>query len=134
MNLSTVMLLLLAWQMLSGGKKQNAPKKSLSDLFNDDTKNIFDCVEKLTDKEASKEDKTGAIFQMMTNPAVMDLAGKFFSKKEEEKKEEPLQNEEGYNFEQPSADSREFFRPIENIADAEVKHRLYRFYDNWYVK
>lgn len=100
--------------------------------MSDDTKNIMDSITKLSDKDASQEDKTGAIFQMMTNPAVMDMASKLFNKQEPDKKQD--ENDEGYKFETPSATSREFFRPIDNIADAEVKHKLYWFYDNWYVK
>lgn len=135
MNLSTIAMLLIAWQLLS---KSNAPKQnkspleSLSSFMSDDTKNIMDSITKLSDKDASQEDKTGAIFQMMTNPAVMDMASKLFNKQETDKKQD--ENDEGYKFETPSATSREFFRPIDNIADAEVKHKLYWFYDNWYVK
>lgn len=135
LNLSTIAMLLIAWQLLS---KSNAPKQnkspleSLSSFMSDDTKNIMDSITKLSDKDASQEDKTGAIFQMMTNPAVMDMASKLFNKQETDKKQD--ENDEGYKFETPSATSREFFRPIDNIADAEVKHKLYWFYDNWYVK
>ena len=131
MNLSTVALILLAWQLLS---KKSAPSASpldnLSQFMSDDTKSILDCVEKLSNKDATKEDKTGAIFQMMTNPAVMSVAEGLFKKKDEPA---PVVNDEGYKFETPSKDSQEFFRPIDNIADAEIKHKLYWFYDNWYV-
>lgn len=132
MNLSTVALILLAWQLLSKkSAKSDSPLDNLSQFMSDDTKNILSCVEKLSDKDASKEDKTGAIFQMITNPAVMSAAESLFKKKEEAA---PVVNEEGYKFETPSKDSQEFFRPIDNIADAEIKHKLYWFYDNWYVK
>ena len=153
MNLSTVALLLIAWQVLSGSgnngaKQQNAPKTSpldsLSGFLSDDTKNIINCVNKLSDKNCSQEDRTGAIFQMMTNPAVMNIASSFFGggsdtqQKECEQTQTPPNaentNSEGYAFEQPSSTAQEFFRPIDNIADAEVKHKLYWFYDNWYVK
>ena len=151
MNLSTVALLLIAWQVLSsngnnGQKQQNTPKASplegLSGLLSDDTKNIINCVNKLSDSQCSQEDRTGAIFQMMTNPAVMNIASSFFGgggnvQQEQEKPHEQADehsNDEGYKFEQPSMHAQEFFRPIDNIADAEVKHKLYWFYDNWYVK
>ena len=135
LNLSTIAMLLIAWQLLSKGtapKQNKSPLESLSSFMSDDTKNIMDSITKLSDKDASQEDKTGAIFQMMTNPAVMDMASKLFNKQETDKKQD--ENDEGYKFETPSATSREFFRPIDNIADAEVKHKLYWFYDNWYVK
>ena len=154
MNLSTVALLLIAWQVLSSGNgnsgaERNAPKASpldnLSGLLSDDTKNIISCVNKLTDSRCSNEDRTGAIFQMMTNPAVMNIASSFFrsggnqqQNGEEQAKDGQCgngeENSEGYKFTQASKSAQEFFRPIDDIADAEVKHKLYWFYDNWYVK
>lgn len=138
MNLSTIALALLAWQLLSSGqnsqqqKKTSSPLENISQFINDDTKNILNCVQKLSDKESTQEDKTGALFQMMTNPAVMSMANSLFSKAEQP--EQTVVNDEGYRFETPSKASREFFKPIDNIADSEVKHKLYWFYDNWYVK
>ena len=156
MNLSTVALLLIAWHVLSGNgngaQQQNNPPRSplegLSGLLSDDTKNIINCVNKLSDSQCSQEDKTGAIFQMMTNPAVMNIASSFFGGSQQassdgaqtppatnsEASNGGMTNGEGYAFEQPSDAAQEFFRPIDNIADAEVKHKLYWFYDNWYVK
>ena len=136
MNLSTIALALLAWQLLSGSndnksKSSSSPLENISQFVNDDTKNILDCVEKLSSNKTSNEDKTGAILQMMTNPTVMNMASSLFKKNDEPK---PVVNDEGYKFEQPSQDSQAFFKPIDNIADAEVKHKLYWFYDNWYVK
>ena len=155
MNLSTAALLLIAWLAFGNNKQngatqqQNTPKSSpldtLTGLLNDDTKNIINCVNTLSDSHCSQEDKTGAIFQMMTNPAVMNIASSFFGgggtdnpqQKNEptpSQKDDTMTNSEGYAFEQPSATAQEFFRPIDNIADSEVKHKLYWFYDNWYVK
>ena len=137
MNLSTIALALLAWQLLSGGnspakKPDKSPLETISQFVNDDTKNIIDCVGKLSSNDSSQQDKTGAILQMMTNPAVMNMASSLFGKGQSDEK--PVVNDEGYKFEQPSKASQEFFKPIDNIADAEVKHKLYWFYDNWYVK
>ena len=154
MNLSTVALLLIAWQVLSNGgsgqAQQNTPPSSplegLSNFLSDDTKNIISCVNKLSDSHCSQEDRTGAIFQMMTNPALMNIASSIFGSNSQQQQPKPdentdtnardegFSNNEGYRFEQPSPASQEFFRPIDNIADAEVKHKLYWFYDNWYVK
>ena len=69
----------------------------------------------------------------------MNLAQNLFSgnknnAQKQGKERDTFSNEEGYSFEKPSASSQEFFRPIDNIADAEVKSKLYWFYDNWYVK
>ena len=160
MNLSTAALLLIAWMAFSNNgkdgyaKQQNTPKISpldtLTGLLNDDTKNIINCVNTLSDSRCSQEDKTGAIFQMMSNPAVMNIASSFFGGGQQESKPhdqtageqnggdkqhaDGMTNSEGYAFEQPSQHAQEFFRPIDSIADAEVKHKLYWFYDNWYVK
>ena len=136
MNMTTIALALLAWQLLSNNKQtdnsaQN-PLETISQFVNDDTKNIINCVEKLSSNDCSQQDKTGAIFQMMTNPAIMNMASNLFGNKKEDEK--PFTNDEGYKFEQPSKASQDFFKPIDNIADAEVKHKLYWFYDNWYVK
>lgn len=160
MNLSTIALLLLAWQLFSSNTTQQQPRKNspsvnLSDFLSDDTKNIIDCVDKLSSRQCSQEDKTSAILQMMTNPAVMNIANNLFTKANTQTngnndatvKENTCDdaqsnvsnqtantNDEGYQFATPSDDSREFFRPIDNIADTEIKHKLYWFYDNWYVK
>ena len=147
MNLSTVALLLIAWQVLSGSsnnaQQQTAPKASPLDsiavFLSDDTKNILDCVNKLSDKQCSQEDKTGAIFQIITNPQLMNIASNLFSGNAQQQPKPNEQtnvhtNSEGYRFEHPSTASQEFFRPIDNIADSEIKHKLYWFYDNWYVK
>ena len=162
MNLSTVALLMIAWLAFSnngnngnnGAKQQSAPKVSpldtLSGLLSDDTKNIINCVNTLSDSHRSQEDKTGAIFQMMSNPAVMNIASSFFGGSQQgsntneqstgaqnnssQQNTDGMTNSEGYAFEQPSATAQEFFHPIDNIADTEVKHKLYWFYDNWYVK
>ena len=157
MNLSTIALILLAWQLL--GNSPNTPKTpprgqlGLTDFLSDDTKSMLNCVDKLSSSSCSQEDKTSAIFQMMANPAVMNLASNLFgggNKGEQPRSETQTAtdtasihtdstgaehvNAEGYRFETPSTDSQDFFRPIENIADTEIKHKLYWFYDNWYVK
>ena len=164
MNLSTIALILLGWQLLSNSQNtrenpSQRPQIGLSDFLSDDTKSMLNCVDKLSSSHCSQEDKTSAIFQMMANPAVMNLASNLFGGKspsatqnetpqnnassntsnssihtQTPSTEDEHVNSEGYRFETPSASSQEFFRPIDNIADAEVKHKLYWFYDNWYVK
>lgn len=139
MNLSTVAIALLAWQLLSN--TQNTQKSGSPDLFDflsDDTKTMLNCVEKLSSDKCSKDERMGAIFQMMSNPVIMEFVQNMFGKKTEgenasEKSKESFENEEGYKFETPTTSCREFFRPIENIADNEIKNKLYWFYENWYV-
>lgn len=142
MNLSTIALVLLAWQLLSNNNQSKprssaTPLDTISQFVNDDAKSIIDCVGKLSSNDATQMDKTGAILQMMSNPAVMSMASSLFGNgktSDSAKADEPIVNDEGYEFEQPSKDSKEFFKPIDNIADAEIKSKLYWFYDNWYVK
>ncbi len=33
-----------------------------------------------------------------------------------------------------SAESKEFFKPVENVAGIEISQKLYKLYDNWYIK
>ncbi len=147
MNLSTIALLLLVWQLLgtkSTSQSQSAVKKpDLTQLFSDDTKSMIDCVGKLSSQKSTNDDKMGALFQIISNPTVMNLVQNLFPQKDGTKTDTPQEataqqneftNDEGYRFETPSTESQEFFRPIDNIADAEVKNKLYWFYDNWYIK
>ena len=145
-NLSTIALIMLAWQLLGNSQKtpqkpSQRPQIGIGDFLNDDAKNILNCMGKLSHPSCSQEDKTNAIFQMMANPAVMNLASNLFGGSNGASSQETTAtasdehvNSEGYRFETPSASSQEFFRPIDNIADTEVKHKLYWFYDNWYIK
>ena len=146
MNLSVIALAILAWKVLSDNqpqqKSQNQQKFAITDLLNDDCKTVLAGAEMLTNKSANTEDKMSAIISLMSNPTVMSLAQNLFQHKETaqpqekaqtENAEQPFQNDEGYQFATPSTASQEFFRPIEKIADAEVKSKLYWFYDNWYL-
>ena len=136
MNLSTVALLLLAWQLFGS---QSTKKRDVTDYLSADTKSILDCVSQLSSQNSTGNDKMGAILQMMSNPMLADVVGKMFGSGNSAEKpaDAPEQgdfaNDEGYKFQQPSVASQEFFKPIENIADAEVKNKLYRIYEDWYV-
>ena len=158
MNLSTVALILLAWQLLSSDSgrqpQKPTPQTNLTDILSDDVKQIINSAQKLSDGNCSQQDRAGAIFEIMANPAMQGLANSLFGRMGAEKaasdatqqperttNEQTQQtnkdsdvNSEGYRFQTPSAASQEFFKPIDNIADAEVKHKLYWFYDNWYNK
>lgn len=126
MNLSVIILALLAWQATT--RSQAQPKNDFADLFSDETRALLECVGTLTDKQANADDKTGALLQMLSNPKIAELAEGLLHPRK------AFTNEEGYKLDTPSQASREFFKPIDNVADAEVKHKLYGFYDNWYVK
>ena len=91
MNLGTVALLLVGMYLLSGNNKKQSPDMSdLGSLLNDDARSVMDSVGKLSNPSATKEERTGALLQMVTNPAVMGLAEKFFggSKSSQEKQQE----------------------------------------------
>ncbi len=159
-NLSVIALALVAWKLLndSGTREQNTqqqahasdlpPKITLTDFLNDDAKTVIEGAEKLTSRSANAEEKMSAILGLMSNPTVMSFAESLFGQKSGEgaatatetqtdadapQGEQTFTNDEGYQFAKPSAASQEFFRPIDNIADAEVKSKLYWFYDNWYL-
>lgn len=134
MNLSWLALALVAMQLLNSQNNKPKPSKpDLTDFLSDDTKNLVDCLGKLTSDNT--EDKLGAIMQAVTNPTVISVAQSIFSKPETPPKEnETFANHEGYAFKSPSHEAQEFFKPIEHIADPEVKNKLYTLYDNWYLK
>jgi hypothetical protein len=153
MNISTAIMLFLAWQMLSknggiGGGAGGRGLSGLSGLLNNETKELLSSVSKLTDKTASSDEKTSAIFQMITNPTVQTFTGGLFGNKgnggsgtaEATASASPQDvtydtNEEGYVFRDiPSEGAKDFFKPVENIANVEARHKLYKLYDNWYTK
>ena len=150
MNLTTVALALLAFKLLSGKSapsKAEQPKVDFGSFLNEDTQNLLSCVNKLQDKSLSQEDKTSAIFALITNPAVISILSNLSpnatpssdangnSPPPSEPTPSPAhQNDEGYTFETPSAEAEQAFEPIKNIAGVEVSHKLYSLYDNWYAK
>jgi len=147
---STIGLLVLAWQIIKSSKGSD----NLQSFLSDDAKNIFDCVGKISNKDCSQSDKTGALLNLVTNPTVMGVVDKIFAKTTEQSDSQntgqngnqqstqqqqncttkPFQNAEGYTFNTPSEQSTQFFAPINGIADNEVKHKLYSAFDNWYIK
>ncbi len=138
MNWSTVALLFFAWQMLSKNTQSSPKLQDIAPFLSEDTKGILEGVTKLASTTASNEDKTGAIFQMMTNPTVMNFAQNLFGGQKPQTEETPTtppqeQNDEGYTFDSPSERAKQFFAPIDTIATTEIKHKLCYFYDNWYL-
>jgi hypothetical protein len=150
MNISTAIMLFLAWQMLSknggiGGAGGRGGLSGLSGLLNNETQELLSSVSKLTDKTASSDEKTSAIFQMITNPTMQTFTGGLFGNKGGSTAEATPSstqqdvtydtNEEGYVFRDiPSEGAKDFFKPVENIANVEARHKLYKLYDNWYTK
>lgn len=80
MNIATVALAALALLALNNNGS-SAPKgnaQSLKGILSDDTNSLLETIGTLNDKNASKEDKTGALLQVVTNPTVLNLAGNLF--------------------------------------------------------
>ena len=101
MNLSTALLLLVAWQML-GNKSNDRQQMSPPDLksfLSDDTRTLMDSIGKLSSTTATSDEKTGALLGLVTNPTVMSLAESFLGG------QKPLVNDEGYNLGTPSKES-----------------------------
>ena len=165
MNLTTIALALLAYKLLSGNStksKGDTPKVDFGQFLNDDTQSLLQSVSKLQDKTISQEEKSSAIFQLLTNPAVLSIlnnlsggksqgdATQSSSNKQQQEEtfasrnqhddcppQQPAnahQNDEGYTFATPSDEAKQGFAPIEKIAGVEVSHKLYALYDNWYAK
>ena len=134
MNLSGIALALLAWQLLCGSDnaKQN-DGLPFAQLLSEDSRNLLADIGKLSDKTTTAEQKTSAVLDLVGNPAVMSLASKLLGNANIDQADKPLVNDEGYNLGTPNRECREFFRPVENVADAEVKGKLYKWYD-WYIK
>ena len=149
MNLTTIALALLACKLLTSKPSPNKvekPQVDLTGFLSEDTQNLLSCINKLQDKSLSQEDKTSAIFALISNPTVMsilsNLAPNGTPPTDNESKSPPPcatepsshQNDEGYTFDTPSAEAEQAFEPIKNIAGVEVSHKLYSLYDNWYGK
>ena len=150
MNLTTIALALLACKLLTSKPSPNKvekPQVDLTGFLSEDTQNLLSCINKLQDKSLSQEDKTSAIFALISNPTVMSILSNIApnstpEKPDASKREQPCatnapsshQNEEGYKFDTPSAEAEQAFEPIKNIAGVEVSHKLYSLYDNWYAK
>lgn len=132
MNLSWLALALVAMQLLNCPKDKPRKSPNLTEFLSDDTKSMLDCFGKITSNNTT--DKLGAIMQALSNPVVMNVAQSMFSKSQENEPQGEFTNDEGYAFDKPSQEAKEFFRPIEHIADPEVKNKLYSLYDNWYLK
>lgn len=142
MNLLPILLGLI---MFSGFNKKDKNKQSVGGLnlgdlsgilSNPDAIGLLPHVTKLFDKNASEEDKNAAMMALMTNPAVFEIMQKFTSKKDDgqDVAQDFGENSQQENSTEFSAESKEFFKPVENVAGVEISQKLYKLYDNWYIK
>lgn len=98
-------------------------------------------------------DKMSVVMELMSNPVVAELVGKFLGNQPTSGAGEEIHNDgateteqdysassgQDFNARDTSAseateESEEFFRPVENIAGVEVSEKLRHLYDNWYTK
>lgn len=131
--------LLLGFMLIKGlGKKdKDSGDGGLGSLLgNPDAMAMLPHVTKLFDSAATEQEKNDAVMALMTNPAVFDIVSRFAAKNDGGKSgknndDAPAGETEKREY---SDESREFFRPVEKVAGAEISGKLYKLYDNWYVK
>lgn len=141
MNISTIAIALIAWQLLRNNNPKNNKGVDLggiSNFLSPDAKDIVDNIGTLTNGSG---DKTSAILSLITNPSVMSFADSMFGKgKTQPSAPEPTASstndntDSGYNYPEGTEEARQFFAPIESVAGKEVSSKLYQMYDNWYSK
>lgn len=119
----SVLLIALAALLLSGKFSKENP---FADFFKggDSAPNIADMLNNFTQGSSSGQN-SGNILELLSNPLVIELIGKFLfnKKKEPDKEAEPTETEKD-----------DFFKPVEKVAGIEISKELYDLYDNWYIK
>lgn len=139
--------LLLGFMLIKGlGKKdKDSGDGGLGSLLgNPDAMAMLPHVTKLFDSAATEQEKNDAVMALMTNPAVFDIVSRFTVKNDGGKSgknnnddapaDETAKNAGETGKREYSDESKEFFRPVEKVAGAEISGKLYKLYDNWYVK
>jgi len=147
MNLLPLLLgFVLLGTAKSKDKKNGIDLSSL--LSNQDALTLLPHVAKLFDKSATEDDKNSAVINLMSNPIIFELMQKFFvNQPSQEDKQPSNENQDKQTHSEPknenenneiqkdfSQESKDFFKPIENVAGAEISQKLYSLYDNWYIK
>ncbi|MEG1706598.1 MAG: hypothetical protein RR086_03360 [Clostridia bacterium] len=147
MNILYLVLFFVVFKMFNGGDKNTSDTKSSFDslsslgILGDNGKDIINSINKLNDPQSNKQN---VILEIITNPAVFSLAQEMFFHKKNTKTEDnesdkgsaerrdtpnsKPQEEQGF-----SEESKEFFKPITNVAGKEISEKLYSLYDNWYI-
>ena len=143
--------LLIGFVLLGTFNKQNKKENGfdLSQILsNPDIVSLLPNVAKLFDKAATDDDKNLAIMTLLTNPVIFEIVQKFATKNQNsnqqnnqpqnEEKAEQTQEENNKQEEKKqqtfSDESKEFFAPINEVADKQISKKLYALYDYWYVK
>ena len=145
MNFLPVIIGVLLFSLFSdkGGGKQSGGSGNAIDMENiQNTVGAINSFNKLGGKDT---DKMSVVMELMSNPVVAELVGKFLGNQPTSGADEEIHNdgatetEQDFNARDTSAseateESEEFFRPVENIAGVEVSEKLRHLYDNWYTK
>ena len=138
--------LLLGFMLIKGlGKKdKDSGDGGLGSLLgNPDAMAMLPHVTKLFDSAATEQEKNDAVMAVMTTRAVLRGVGRFAAKNDGGKSgknnddapaDETAKNAGEAGKREYSDESKEFFRPVEKVAGAEISGKLYKLYDNWYVK
>jgi len=159
MNILPLLLGFIAWQFFSGKNKKPPEKEDanpfkyfggglLNDLINNpEALAALAQVTTLFDKGADEAEKSAAIFSLLSNPAVFEIAKGFFnsynsakSKREREpdrrktRSEQPSPPAPEPQPQSPSKEAREIFEPVSTIAGVKISEKLCHLYDNWYIK
>ena len=142
-NFLPVIIGVLLFSLFSdkGGGKQSGGSGNAIDMENiQNTVGAINSFNKLGGKDT---DKMSVVMELMSNPVVAELVGKFLGNQPTSGADEKIHNdgatEQDFNARDTSAseateESEEFFRPVENIAGVEVSEKLRHLYDNWYTK
>lgn len=156
MNFLPVLIGVLLFSLFSdkGGAKKSGDSDNVIDMENiQNTVGAINSFNKLGGKDT---DKMSVVFELMSNPVVAELVGKFLGKQPANEETEVHNDTSGggQDFSAASAqdfsesfapqetpatedtanESEELFRPVENIAGVEVSEKLRHLYDNWYTK
>lgn len=150
-----VLIGVLLFSMLSkngGGEKKN---KSENFIDMENIQNTVGAINSFNKLGAKEGDTMSVVFELMSNPVVAELVGKFLGKQAPRASTtDDVHNNSnennGFDFaaaadEAPSpagetsapaesSEAEEFFEPVENIAGVEVSEKLKHLYDNWYTK
>lgn len=148
MNFLPVLIGVLLFSLFSdkGGAKKSGDSDNVIDMENiQNTVGAINSFNKLGGKDT---DKMSVVFELMSNPVVAELVGKFLGKQPANEEtevhndtsgggqdfSESFAPQETPTTEDTANESEELFRPVENIAGVEVSEKLRHLYDNWYTK
>lgn len=163
MNITMIAVCLLAYRMLKGNSTSNNTTQRdtssmIDSMLSDDAKSILGSIDSLT---ASGGDRTGALLSLLTNPSVMAVVSGMFGglldnlvnlgnnrgEDANRQTDQPTGADSSTDVQDDrdnsqydtspyyhgSANAKQFFTRVDDIAGQEVSSKLYHIYDNWYT-